>query len=752
MPLKRVDRFSNEARAQEVRDLMQRMRAGHAFDPGSPYQTGGELLRMREATGFKYEPSGRESTNVEVRERPFKDLSTRQLYNNLGTISDQQKPALIDEIKLRAAFARGEGLNRPGQNIQPSFPEERSGRFARPELTGQAPMLSPPTLPGMPDISGQAGDAELLGGGRSRRDTSGNKPTGSDHEVFKSQRGLNIQNGIDVNAPYMARTRDMGDIKRIVMHDDVAGAGALVVYGRKVDPARGFDPGYHFVIDPNGNITQAAPLDRITNHMKGNNSDTIGIAFSNVNSDKGELPTKAAREAGMGLASDLGLSLNIDPKNIGGHGEFQPGRRARGEGGGIAATLRAEGWRPATATTPTKMADSAKAFIEQTRPVSERGVTAIAGMQGKGAETAPVERMQGFEDFGGAEGYRKGENIPGMLVKGNINPFDRPIVRDPKTGQDMTVRSVTMTTPNYTQVVLPTISDDGKLMTPQEAYKQYEQTGQHLGEFDNIKNANDYAKQFSTDQGILLNFMRGERPQVAGAPSTTRGGVVTPPEGTPVADQSGRVGQFARSAMPIRPDIPDATAQDLQQLATSSDFSDPGRFAQPQLSAAAQEAQLPVTETASAPNQFKLPGSIITTVPPGMTGPEGEQAMDFATTGGDIASGGGDTSAAAPPVEAADVGGGGSEGGGGGLAGLFGGGGGGGGLFGLGGGKGGGGFKPPPGPPALPNLGAQILAAAGNEPQTLPTTIPPPPPPVPPSPQGARSYLQDRRRRQRGLA
>lgn len=39
------------------------------------------------------------------------------------------------------------------------------------------------------------------------------------------------------------------------------------------------NPGYHFIIEPSGNVTQLHPLDEIANGVKGYNSNSIHISY-----------------------------------------------------------------------------------------------------------------------------------------------------------------------------------------------------------------------------------------------------------------------------------------------------------------------------------------------------------------------------------------------------------------------------------------------------------------------------------------
>lgn len=86
--------------------------------------------------------------------------------------------------------------------------------------------------------------------------------------------------------------------------------------------------------------------------------------------------------------------------------------------------------------------------------------------------------------------------------RGNIDLTNRPAVAN-DDGSISTVRSMS-TNIDGKEVLLPTISDDGRQMSNDEAIKQYLQTGRHLGKFDSPEEADTYARALHEDQEKML--------------------------------------------------------------------------------------------------------------------------------------------------------------------------------------------------------------------------------------------------------
>lgn len=94
--------------------------------------------------------------------------------------------------------------------------------------------------------------------------------------------------------------------------------------------------------------------------------------------------------------------------------------------------------------------------------------------------------------------YTIDSNFPGMIKAGNIDLANRPMVKLPD-GKIATVRSTSFNIDGH-EVLLPTVSKDGKLWTDQEAVDNYRKTGENLGIFNSPEAATKYAQALHEQQ------------------------------------------------------------------------------------------------------------------------------------------------------------------------------------------------------------------------------------------------------------
>jgi hypothetical protein len=103
----------------------------------------------------------------------------------------------------------------------------------------------------------------------------------------------------------------------------------------------------------------------------------------------------------------------------------------------------------------------------------------------------------------------RAENEPQKQVvpveAGNINLTTRPVVSNPD-GTISTIRSKSFNFDGQ-EVLLPTISDDGRDMSDEETTQQYLSTGKHLGKFSSPEDATTFAQELSRKQApVIGNF------------------------------------------------------------------------------------------------------------------------------------------------------------------------------------------------------------------------------------------------------
>ena len=93
------------------------------------------------------------------------------------------------------------------------------------------------------------------------------------------------------------------------------------------------------------------------------------------------------------------------------------------------------------------------------------------------------------------------KNYPGLIEKGNLDLSNRKQVPNPEAGGTSSVWSMSVGIQDKNgkeiTVVIPRLKPDGTIMSEQDAFSYFKKTGQHMGKFQTVEEADRFSKDYS---------------------------------------------------------------------------------------------------------------------------------------------------------------------------------------------------------------------------------------------------------------
>jgi hypothetical protein len=141
--------------------------------------------------------------------------------------------------------------------------------------------------------------------------------------------------------------------------------------------------------------------------------------------------------------------------------------------------------------------ERARIMDATTNVIRDREHAGLARMNGSNAVFEQTEPQ-----LANAAAFARAGAPEGLLIAGNIDLTNRPRVQN-ADGSVSTVLSMSIGT-DEGEVLIPRVSDDGRILTEDEAEAQYRSTGRHLGVFRTPEAATAYAQALHDEQAAAL--------------------------------------------------------------------------------------------------------------------------------------------------------------------------------------------------------------------------------------------------------
>lgn len=121
-----------------------------------------------------------------------------------------------------------------------------------------------------------------------------------------------------------------------------------------------------------------------------------------------------------------------------------------------------------------------------------------------------VKQSEEDAEYGPGTGKTLATSL-GQFGNGNIDLFNRPQYIN-EDGSVSTVRSISIGDENGNEILIPTVGFDKKgnavSWTDDEAIDHYYKTGEHLGKFKSVKEADEYAEKLHRQQDAYYSKKR----------------------------------------------------------------------------------------------------------------------------------------------------------------------------------------------------------------------------------------------------